>query len=317
MISENLFEHILVKDACEGADTLYIVSGYATATMASRHFKELQESQYRSYNLNIQVNLIIGMAIEEGISVSNHIGFKELSTEYHRGNFECSYLLTRPAVHSKAYVWTKQGVPVHAYIGSANYTQTAFFGNKREALEVSNPKQVYDYFHDLQSSSIICSHNDTENLITIVNDRSYVRQRQANQYALFETDLDASPNYSELKSVHLSFLDNTGQLPERSGLNWGHRPEYNRERNQAYIRVPALVARSGFFPPRGRHFTIMTDDGQVIICRIAQDGDKAIESPHNNSIIGLYFRQRMGLPSGCYITIEDLIGYGRTDGVHP
>jgi len=51
----------------------------------------------------------------------------------------------------------------------------------------------------------------------------------------------------------------------------------------------------------------------VLICTIAQDNDKAIETPQNNSLIGEYFRNRLGLGYGAYVSSLDLQRYGRTD----
>ena len=45
----------------------------------------------------------------------------------------------------------------------------------------------------------------------------------------------------------------------------------------------------------------------------AQDNGKAIETYGNNSQLGLYFRKRLGLPSGAFVTLIDLKKYGRTD----
>jgi len=50
-------------------------------------------------------------------------------------------------------------------------------------------------------------------------------------------------------TITLSLLvKRTGETPGRSGINWGHRS--NRDRNQAYINIPADKMRSGFFPER-------------------------------------------------------------------
>lgn len=46
---------------------------------------------------------------------------------------------------------------------------------------------------------------------------------------------------------------------------------------------------------------------------VAQDSGKALHTPENNSILGRYLRNRMGLPSGIYVTREHLDRYGRTD----
>ena len=61
------------------------------------------------------------------------------------------------------------------------------------------------------------------------------------------------------------------------------------------------------------HFTINTDDNKTLIATRAQQNGKAIHTPHNNSLIGEYFRMRLGLPNGAFVQKEDLIRYGRTD----
>jgi len=79
--------------------------------------------------------------------------------------------------------------------------------------------------------------------------------------------------------------------------------------------------RMGFFPDREQHFTVLTDDGKSIICSTAQsakkdaplDNYKAIHSTTNNSLLGEYFRYRLGLASGAFVNTSDVINYGRTD----
>jgi len=116
-----------------------------------------------------------------------------------------------------------------------------------------------------------------------------------------------------LPHVRISLLDNQGRLPKRSGLNWGQRPEYNRNPDEAYIRVPKYVDNLGFFPGVGVRFTIHTDDNKTLTCTRAQDSAKAIETPDDNSIMGRYFRRRLGLASGALVRKQDLLRYGRTD----
>jgi hypothetical protein len=97
----------------------------------------------------------------------------------------------------------------------------------------------------------------------------------------------------------LSLLARGGETGTHSGLNWGQRD--GREPNQAYISLPAEAARSGFFPldgnPSGKHnphFSVLTDDGINLILRVEQQNNKAITTPLNNSLIGEYFRNRIG-----------------------
>lgn len=63
------------------------------------------------------------------------------------------------------------------------------------------------------------------------------------------------------------------------------------------------------------HFTVLTDDEKVMICSRAQDNSKAIHTPHNNALLGEYFRNRLGLSSGELVTKDDLEAYGKTEVV--
>ena len=111
--------------------------------------------------------------------------------------------------------------------------------------------------------------------------------------------------------VTLSFLTKTGETGTRSGINWGQRDK--REPNQAYIRLPAHIARTKFFPLDKQHFTVTTDDEKQLILRVEQQGNKAITTPSNNSLLGEYFRNRLGLANGAYVTADDFKKYGRSD----
>jgi hypothetical protein len=116
-----------------------------------------------------------------------------------------------------------------------------------------------------------------------------------------------------LPHVQISLLDDQGRLPKRSGLNLGQRPEYNRNPDEAYIRVPKRVDDLGFFPDPGIRFTIHTDDNKTLTCTRAQANAKAIETPDDNSLMGQYFRRRLGLASRALVRKKDLLSYGRTD----
>lgn len=54
------------------------------------------------------------------------------------------------------------------------------------------------------------------------------------------------------------------------------------------------------------------DDGAVFVAVIAQQNRKAIETPEDNSLLGSYFRRRIGLPEGEFVEREDLDAYGRS-----
>jgi hypothetical protein len=66
----------------------------------------------------------------------------------------------------------------------------------------------------------------------------------------------------------------------------------------------------------GVQFCVLTNDGFPIICVTAQPKQKggtipqAIHTTYSNSELGLYFREKLGLPSGSFVNLEDLDRYG-------
>jgi len=275
--------------------------------MAFHHLNTLRDE-----GIDIEVELIVGMCARDGLGKAHHEGFKRLVEDEFKGRLKCSYLMKNPPVHSKVYCWIKNDEPVIGYSGSANYTQMAFIGKQRELLTETDSSLCYDYFDTLCDETIYCDNIDVESLVQITSDLAVERRKG-------QLRIEDDPAMLEihqmmgLDSVRLSLLDRNGNLPKKSGLNWGQRPEYRREPNQAYIKVPAYIGKSDFFPVEKQHFTILTDDEMTIVCTIAQANRKAIESPHNNSLIGKYFRKRLGLKNGEFVRLEHLMRYGRTD----
>jgi len=308
MITDDLFERALIEPAKNGCNKLFIVSGYATAAMAFHHLDFL-----KSIGKNISIELLVGMCPDDGISLSNHRGFQQLMENDFPDTFSCSYIINPPAVHSKIYSWFSDNNPNSGYIGSANYTQTAFKYNQREIMDVCDASDAKEYFDNLLADSIYCTHLDSENFIQIYNDKYYVRRKKVKEILPELETGDKVEDTTGLSSVSVSLLDRNGNLAQRSGLNWGQRPEEKREPNQAYIRLTADIYKTDFFPPRKVHFTLLTDDSKVLICTRAQDNSKAIHTPHNNSLIGEYFRNRLNVQNGAPIRTEVLVNYGRTD----
>ena len=308
MFSSNLFERILLEPAKRGADKLCIVSGYATPAMAYQHL--------RSVSPEVYIELIVGMTSTEGISRSNHIAFKRLAVEDYRCRFKCRYKTGDICVHSKSYTWLKGNKPFGAYCGSANYTKTGFGQLQEEAMAEHDPRKGLRYFKTVLEDTVDCIDSDVEKQINFF-DISPKRMRRRNRETApregihtLKTAQGKLP-LTQLKHVPVSLLTRTGTVGTRSGLNWGQRT--GREQNQAYIPLKANVYHSDFFPPVGEYFTIHTDDNRSFVCVRAQDNGKAIHTPENNSLWGLYFRKRIGLESGKFVNIEDLKKYGRTD----
>lgn len=305
--SENLYDEILIAPLQNPeVNKLLIVSGYATAAMSFHHLNYLSEQ-----SKNIKIQLIVGMTLKDGLALGNHKGFTKLVSQDFSTNFECRYIAKGSVMHSKAYTWCSDDKPVSAFVGSANYTQTAFLlKSQREIMTGCNPNESADYFRTLLDESILCDDPEVQCSIQI-----YKSDRQHRKYQ--QSGADSAEHkigdYSDYPSVTVSLLGKSGDLPSRSGLNWGQRPEEGREPNQAYIRLTSDIYHSNFFPPVSIHFTFLTDDGETLVCTRAQQNGKAIHTPHNNSLIGEYFRRRLGVAQGEPVTKDHLIRYGRTD----
>ena len=306
MITDDIFNQVLIEPLKEGADQLYIVSGYASSAMAFHHLNTV-----RNLGKEIKIKLIVGMCPSNGLTVSPHRGFRELTEKEFPSLFECSYIMNPPSVHSKSYAWFREDKPICGFVGSANYTQTAFLSAQREILSECNPLELLKYFEVLAGETIYCTHNEAENFIQIYSD-DYIKGKERELEDFQESKEKGVPNHLHgLPSVKVSLLTKYRTVGIHSGLNWGQRS--GREPNQAYIPLKATVYKTGFFPERAKHFTVLTDDNKVLICSRAQDNGKAIHTPHNNSLIGEYFRNRLDVALGEPISGTDLERYGRTD----
>lgn len=306
MLTTNLYESVLIDPLQKETNKLYIVSGYASATFARRHLIDCLKLKS-----DLEINLIVGMSGAK----SDHIAFLNLHTEF-SGNFNGYYINSTPPVHSKIYAWYSDQDPVSGFAGSANYSQYGFFEQQQNnQISHEDPLLIKSYYDTLIQRSIYMP-----NVQLVVP--------MGHQPLLATNSLPAGQILWEITDirVRISFLDRrTGDLPTESGLNWGQRLSKNtnsktgaitysqREPNQAYLSIKQDARDIGFLPTRAFNFTLITDDGHSFDCVVAQDGRKAIHSTNNNSELGVYFRNRIGVPLGQLITRQDLENYGRTD----
>lgn len=307
MVLNDIAKTVLFEPLSHNINELYIVSAYATPTMLSWYIKNL----YHKTQTPIKIYLIVGMVPFDGISVSVHEGFIQLirnEQPQEIAKLECSYIFDAPAVHSNLFIWAKDGVPVLAFSGSANFVQSSFVGRHRqEVMNECNPQEAMKYYQSLIDRSIYVHHAEVEEYVVIHPTHAVLDIENS----LIEGfDLMAQEGY---EMITLSLVTRNGEPGKHSGLNWGQRP--GRNPNEAYISLPSRIAKRGFFPLEKRHFTAITDDRHQLILRIEQQNDKAITTPARNSDLGEYFRNRLGLANGAFVTRADLDRYGRTDVV--
>lgn len=300
MIERNFAQQILFLPISNGADELRIISGYSTPNMASWLIKNIQERHMEP----ISIKLILGMTPYNGISTEAHRGFIDLRHSHYpqQSKFVCSYVYDNPPVHSNLYVWLKNDCPMCAFVGSMDFLQSSFVNGRCELAEACDPQAALDYFNAVEARSIYCDSNDVEEYI-IIRSKHPILDEESNQHGQLSGE--------GITQTTLSLLSREGNVGKKSGLNWGQRNKRNR--NEAYIPLTSKIAKSGFFPLDKKHFMAKTDDGHNLILRVEQAGNKAITTPMSNALLGEYFRGRLGLANGSYISMQDLIAYGRTD----
>jgi len=286
MIRNNLYNQVLLEPLENNpVDELYVVSGYASATFARRHLEDTKK-------FNPRINLIIGMPGKK----SDHIAFVELHNQF-ADRFNGYYLNSQPPVHSKTYSWCYHSNGVMGFSGSSNYSQQGFFENLQiNQMTVENPFEIKNFFEELLKNTTPMTEWEYETIV----DETFEGSIGPGKFEWIK----------ENKSARISFLKRDGNMPPRSGLNWGQRVV--RELNQAYLPIRGDVRKEGFLPEKKFTFTLITDDGVPLDCRVQQGNRKAI-STTNNSILGRYIRKRIGVPEGGFVKKEDLENYGRTD----
>lgn len=293
MILYDLYNEVLIQPVQKGANNLFVVSGYASATFVNRHLRDCND---------FKLNLIIGMSGRR----SDHLGYMNLYRRFH-GRFSGYYLQGTPPVHCKIYGWFNNEDELFGYSGSANYSQYGFFTDKQvNQLIHTDPVSIRSFYEELLDRCIP------------IHEYEYDIGEDDDLLLEYE-QLEGSVGPGEIlweypdKKVRISFLSKNGTLPTRSGLNWGQRPEHNRDPNQAYLSLRKDARKEGFLPELALTFTLITDDNHSMDCAVAQQGRKAIHSTYDNSEIGLYIRNRLGVSSGEPVRREDLERYGRTD----
>lgn len=294
VISLNLYDALLREPYQNGCRNLKVLSGYASSAFLHHVANDFSEAQ---------IELFIGMARKEGIRSWDHAEFLRLSRTFPQ-RIKVFYHTGEQPVHAKCISWTSAN-NYWGFVGSANFSWNGFGAYLEAVAEEPSLEEVQSLFKLVVP--LECEDPDVVTKVPLID----VPYRFPNANSLKEL-AEESPSIC-LYLFHQRNRVGSPVVHERSGLNWGQRPEYNRDPDQAYIPVPQEIHRlqPGFFPPRNHEFSIVTDDGQSFIAVMAQDNRKAIETKYDNSILGRYFRDRLGVPRGEIVLYQHLEQYGR------
>lgn len=304
LYKDNLEEIIFGRHEVVESDELIVCSGYLGPSPVERLGK-----------LPIQSKVIYGMYGSEGIKLPLHRALKTLQESI--PSVDIFYSLV--PIHSKAYVWRLKGRVVHSLVGSANFSTNGLSTPYREILAettVDTFGPLNDYLAYVLDRSQSCLE-----AVKVVKAATTVSEVPVSQDVCTMTLLDPR----------------TGEVPPRSGLNWGQNSgQVHTTPNDAYIPIRASHVRNfpTLFPPKQlysvhaggrsrRHndsVEIIWDDGYHMKALFegnldTRDGifPKGISSFPAKSELGKYMRQRLGVPPGQPVRRYHLERYGRTD----
>lgn len=301
LYTENLEEIIFHRHQIYNSDELVVISGYLGPKPVAR----LEELPFNS-------RVIYGMYGAEGIKPSLHGSLLEIQNSVQNLNIFYSNI----PVHSKCYVWRRNGEIIHALIGSANFSVNGLTTPFREVLAETTFdtfRPLNDYISHIFNNSISC-------LEVNIVDVKHANIRIG----------------GDICSV--SLLGKEGEVQNFAGLNWGQNPKNHTTPNDAYIAIRSSHIRDypHIFPPkqlnplhqnsRGRvqrhndSIEIIWDDG--ITMEGLLEGSQPIEGvvyPKQISSfpvkaeLGEYIRNRIGVPNGQPVRRHHLEAYGRLD----
>lgn len=320
MYTENLENSILLKPAKElGCTSLKIISGYTDIECIYRHLINLSDI---GINNKFSVDMILGMISSNGLSEKKHKDINRLISNIKDNkkmpNFTCRYKVNGTDIHSKVYIWLKDNKPVLAFCGSANYSMNAFF-KRRECMSDCDFIQANKYFEQLLPDTILATDSSVTEKIHFSKKKDF--DSETDIYNLENLTWDMFADKVPVDICKISLLTADGkETGFGSGLNWGIRQNgTKRDLDQAYIPYNSKDKKNGFFPLKddikiknNPLFKVVVKDFPPFLMRVAQAGNKGIHSAENNALLGQFFRKRLGVPSGTFITKEMLEKYGKT-----
>lgn len=310
---ENLDKIIFSRNELFNCDELIIVTGYIGPHPVS---------QLKS--LPIKSTVIYGMYGSDGIRKSLHDALLQENKKLPNTKIVYSTI----PVHSKIYIWKKNGEIVHALVGSAIFSTNGLTTPFKEVLAETTTdtfELLNKYVNTILDKSIIC-----ENAIVSSNKKKNDRYID---FITYDKDVCSMPLYIMKENIPI--------VPEKSGINWGMASLSGSHVNinDAYIKIDVEMIKNypQLFPPKQKkpsndsgkighrhndNIEIIWDDGTSMIGLlegtikteingIKKMYPKQISTTPSKSELGKYLRKRLGKNDGELITYEDLKSYGR------
>lgn len=288
----------LVFDASIDADEIVIITGYIGPAIIG----ELKNSPYKA-------RIYVGMY---GNNISTHLHMSLLRNNA-LPNVDIFY--TRSLVHSKCYIWRKNGKIIKALIGSANFSTSGLMTPEKEVL---GDLAKNDFSKVTKYMSVIFGKAYP---ITDYEYSSDNAQAQIPAEEAIATNGSLAISLLAGKGVGVKNIVgvNTvgGGVHSASGLNWGF-SNGDSSPNDAYIKITSAHVRNNplLFPQKNSEknmpIDVVWDDGTEMQMLLegnqTVDGviyPKQISTYKNKAEVGIYLRKRIGEKIGVDLSIPE------------
>jgi hypothetical protein len=301
-------------------DELIIISGYLGPAPVER----LSELPMKT--------TVIGGMYSSGI----HSQLWNALEKSKQGNSDLSVYFSKREIHSKIYIWKKDGKILSALVGSANFSSKGLRTDYRETLA--------DATRD--------THATLERYYRYILDNSIEDPEIDTKQRIIDFTVEANERVTTLSDKKYSYdiplYSATGgekSVPPASGLNWGL-GEGHVAPGDAYIRLPKTIIKDnhGLISPYDEDYTtpdgkrarksdpieLIWDDGTVMEASLEgvqnyngeeypkQLASYSSKTPYldgerisKKSILGRYLRNRLNVDVNEQITLETLQNFGR------
>lgn len=289
-----------------GADEFIIISGWLGVP---------QMEKALNISGGIKLVALYGMSASSGVHGYTHKSLTVLETN--NQNLKIYYSLPGNDIHTKCYIWKRNGKIIKALIGSANFTNPGLNTPYKESLitvDTADFQLLEKYLTYIFDHSRVerCTSTNLQTRISTISRTVVLNPRQ----------IIINTTNNQATTIRLTLLDRRGRMPTTSGLNWGQGSVAHTRPNDAYIKISKAAIRTGFFDPKTTQqvpIDVVWDDGTAMECQ--EEGNqlnngilfpKQIASADRKEILGIYLRGRLGIPPGQRVTIQDLQVYGKT-----
>lgn len=278
---------------------------------------------YIEENLEVQLNLLVGMQYFEGFTVPQLSALNALADKLFQKQRGTVLISTRVRYHGKLYSFSANSPSECVYVGSGNLSSISpsYSATFEAGVLVSEGcRQIIDYMQStlfklgtpLQELEITPTNQDLKSPLEKMDD-----VEKTPESVPFELANKLAPTYkfaipikaTEKSNLNVFFGKGREHKPTGRTLS---RPWYEAE-----LIPGTAITRNAHYPQNKAEFDVITDNGFKFKCNVnGQDGNKNLRSSGSLSILGAYLKGHLEayglLKPGEKVTTEILEKYGRS-----